>query len=551
MTLLSVDDLAVSFQTREGIYHALDGISFALNRGQTLGIVGESGSGKSVLCYSLLRLLPIPPARIDRGTARFHDRDLLRMSNAELRAIRGNRISMIFQDPLTSLNPYLSIGSQLIEPLQLHKGLPTGAAKKRAVEALEEVGISEPQVRINHYPHQLSGGMRQRVMIAMALINRPEILIADEPTTALDVTIQAQILDLLVSIRREYNPGIIFVSHDLSVIAGIADNILVMQGGKVMEQARTDDIFYRTSHPYTRKLLASVPSGAKPDRFDPLLRQTTEPILAVEHLQTFYDSSGWQLFSNTPLVVRAVDDVSFELYQGETLGLVGESGSGKSTLARAIMRLVNISGGRIILKGNDLADLSASKLRHARRDIQMIFQDPFTSLNPRMTVFDTLSEAVRIRGPQTAEGLLGEIHRLIRDVGLEKAHIRKYPHEFSGGQRQRIAIARTLALRPGLIIADEPVSALDVTVQAQVLELLRGLVRNHQLTMIFISHDLSVIRYMADRTAVMYQGRIVELDETETVFTRPMHAYTRTLLSAIPLPDPVKERQRRHPTTTN
>jgi len=543
--LLSVADLGISFLTREGRLRAVDGISFDLKRGQTLGIVGESGSGKSVLCYSLLRLLPSPPAHIDRGTARFQGRDLLRLSHNALRSIRGNRICMVFQDPMTSLNPYVTIGKQVVAPLRIHAALSPGKAIGRAIEALEQVGIDQAHRRINHYPHQLSGGMRQRVIIAMALVNNPDILIADEPTTALDVTVQARILDLIGMIRKQNNLATIFVSHDLSVIAGIADEILVMQKGKAVEQGPTDKIFYHPGHPYTRKLLASIPSGSKPDRFDPAARVPENRVLSVEHLQTVYPDNSFFRFSGTPAATTAVDDVSFELYQGETLGVVGESGSGKSTLARSIIRLIHISGGRIILNGKDLARLSAGELRRERRKIQMIFQDPFASLNPRMTVYDTLSEAVRTGKKQTDTAILGEVRQLMRDVGLDPGHIRKYPHEFSGGQRQRIAIARALALKPGVIIADEPVSALDVTVQAKILELLRTIVQEYCLTMIFISHDLSVVRYVADRTAVMLRGKIVELGETETVFKFPGHPYTRTLLSAIPVPDPARERRRR------
>jgi len=534
MPLLSVQDLAISFHTRAGIIKAVDGVSFDLEAGQTLGIVGESGSGKSVLCYSLPGLLPSPPARIERGTAMFDGIDLIAASESVLRKLRGNRIGMVFQDPMTSLNPYLSIAKQLIEPLCLHRRTSRKTAWGLALQALEEVGLNNPERLLNNYPHQLSGGMRQRVMLAMAMINKPEILIADEPTTALDVTIQAQILELIKKLQRETNVAVIFVSHDLGVIARIADQVLVMQYGKVVERGNPGDIFEQARHPYTRKLLASIPSGRKSQHYDPDARNPANLLLSIQHIQTWYHTDNSLFGTSADQIVKAVDDVSLEVYRGETLGLVGESGSGKSTLGRSVMRLVDIRDGVIRLNNQDLTGLGHRQLKQARRDLQMIFQDPYASLNPRMTIFDTLAEAISVRDSLSVHDLLTEVLKLMDDVGLEPAHVRKYPHEFSGGQRQRIAIARALAVRPQLIIADEPVSALDVTIQSQILELLLGLVQKYQLTMIFISHDLSVIRYMTDRTAVMYQGKIVEMNDTETVFNAPQHPYTRILLSAIP-----------------
>jgi len=535
MALLNVTGLTINFHTREGIIPAVNDASLVLNSGQTLGIVGESGSGKSVLCYSLLGLLPSPPAVIESGHAEFAGMDLFKLDKAGLRAVRGNRISMIFQDPMTSLNPYLTIGTQIIEPLCLHKNMTRSSARDLAVQSLDDVGLRVPDKLMHNYPHQLSGGMRQRVMIAMALVTRPEILIADEPTTALDVTIQAQILELIRKQQQETGIGIIFVSHDLGVIAGIADYILVMQKGVIVEQGSADDIFYHTKHPYTKNLLASIPAGAKPDKYCITDRAPENRVLTIHALKTWFGKNTGFISDARHQLVKAVDDVSFEIYKGEILGLVGESGSGKSTLARSIMQLVEITDGVICLNNHDLTKLSRQELKLARCEFQMIFQDPYASLNPRMTVYDTLAEAVRSGKPLSRDNILGDVIRLMEDVGLEPAHIRKYPHEFSGGQRQRIAIARALALRPRLIIADEPVSALDVTVQAQILDLLLSLVNKHDLTMLFISHDLSVIRYMADRTAVMYHGKIVELDETETVFNHPRHPYTQALLSAIPV----------------
>jgi len=534
MALLTVHNLSLCFHGRAGTTHAVNNASFELQAGQTLGIVGESGSGKSVLCYSLLGLLPTPPARIESGTAIFANQDLLRLSAGQLQTIRGNRISMIFQDPMTSLNPYLTIGQQLIEPLRLHKKTAKKLAWETAIQALAEVELHNPHKLMHDYPHQLSGGMRQRVMIAMALINKPEILIADEPTTALDVTVQAQILALIRKLQEEINIAVIFVSHDLSIIAEIADHILVMQQGHIVERGTATDIFTNTQHAYTKKLLASIPTGSKPDHYKVADRNNTNMVLSVDSLQTSFTDNHHSLFNKQAAIVNAVDNVSLQIYKGETLGLVGESGSGKSTLARSVMRLVEITAGVIRLNNRNLAELGPAELKLARRDFQMIFQDPYASLNPRMTVFDALAEAIRAREPSSKNIILSEVIQLLQDVGLEAAHIRKYPHEFSGGQRQRIAIARALALRPALIIADEPVSALDVTIQAQILDLLLSLVKKHGLTMLFISHDLSVIRYMTDRTAVMYKGKIVELDETETVFNYPQHPYTKALLSAIP-----------------
>jgi ABC-type microcin C transport system duplicated ATPase subunit YejF len=543
MALLEVKNLSVNFNTRDGKTEAVQNASFTLNRNQTLGIVGESGSGKSVLCYSLLGLLPMPPASIDGGKALFDGMDLLNAGKKDLRKIRGNRISMIFQDPMTSLNPYLTIGNQLTEILVLHKGMNNKSARIKAINALEEVGIATPDRQINSYPHELSGGMRQRVMIAMALLTEPEILIADEPTTALDVTIQAQILRLIKRLQNDHNIGLIFISHDLGVIAGIADNVLVMEKGNIVEYAGIEDIFYRTQHPYTKKLLASIPTTSKPEAHLYKKVPSLQPLLKLESIKTYYHDTHTFLRNDT-YITKAVDDVSIEVFPGETLGLVGESGSGKSTIGRSIINLVEINDGRILFKERIISARDDSETESVRRQIQMIFQDPFSSLNPRMTVFDTLAEAIRLREVLNKDKIINEVIKLMEDVGLNAGQIRKYPHEFSGGQRQRIAIARALALRPKLIIADEPVSALDVTIQAQILDLLLRVIKQYQLTMIFISHDLSVIRYLCDRVAVMQKGKIVEIGETEALFTHPEHEYTRALLSAIPIPDPVKERQR-------
>jgi ABC-type glutathione transport system ATPase component len=536
MPLLSVQNLSVHFHTREGTVRAVDDVSFEIERGQTLGIVGESGSGKSVCCYSLLGLMPSPPGRIEQGKALFGGMDLLRAPERQLRRIRGNRISMIFQDPMTSLNPFMRIGEQLIEPLRAHKKISRREARIKALQALSEVGIDDAERRYYDYPHQFSGGMRQRVMIAMALITEPELLIADEPTTALDVTIQAQILDLIERLKQTRNLGVIFITHDLGVVAGIADHILVMHGGRAVEQGDVEQIFYRHRHPYTAGLLSSIPRSAKPV---PANIKSDHPLLRVEHVSTWFPAT------RTRNHVKAVDNVSLQLKKGEILGLVGESGSGKSTLGRSIMRLVDINEGVIELEGMSIHALNQKSLKQARRDFQMIFQDPYASLNPRMTVFDILAEPLLAHKLAVKRDLPAQIHKWMDDVGLAKKSIRKYPHEFSGGQRQRIAIARALAVRPRLVIADEPVSALDVTIQSQILKLLLDLSQHHDLTMLFISHDLSVVRYVADRIAVMYRGRIVETGITEELFANPRHDYTQSLLSAVPIPDPVREKQRR------
>ncbi|MEM1190795.1 MAG: ABC transporter ATP-binding protein [Pseudomonadota bacterium] len=521
MALLEVRDLAVSFVTRNGVNRAVDGISFDVESGRITAIIGESGSGKSVACYSMLGLVPMPPGRIDGGTATFEGRDLLPLPERELRKIRGREIAMIFQDPMTCLNPYLRIGEQMIEPLVYHRGVSKTDAKKRAVELLGEVGIRDPQTTINNYPHEFSGGMRQRVMIAMALINEPKLLIADEPTTALDVTIQAQILELLADLQKNRDIGVIFISHDLAVVADIADEIAVMQTGKIVESGDRRAIFEHAAHPYTRKLLSAIPSGSK---------ETAQPheetLIQVEGLHTWFDVEG-----NT---VKAVDDVSFDIRRGEVLGLVGESGSGKSTIGRSILRLVPVTGGRITFDGTDVTSLEGRALKDMRRRMQMIFQDPFASLNPRMTVFDTLAEPLLLHGIEDRKSVAQAVLRLMDDVGLVRSAVRKYPHEFSGGQRQRIAIGRALATRPEFVVADEPVSALDVTIQAQILELMEELGREYGLTMLFVSHDLAVVKHLADRIIVLYGGKIVEEGTGERLFSAPQEAYTRQLLGAIP-----------------
>jgi len=530
--LLRVQDLSVAIRTRGHDQVVVDRIGFELDRGHTLGIVGESGSGKSVLCLGLLGLLPRPQVRIVRGNAWYRGLDLLAQPEPVLRPLRGNRISFVFQDPLSSLNPYLTVGAQLEEPLRVHHGTSRAEARDRALEALAEVGIREPGRRSGDYPHEFSGGMRQRVMIAMALITRPDILIADEPTTALDVTVQAQILALLRELQQRHGMAMIFVSHDLRVVSAIADEVLVMQAGHCVEAGSTRALFATPQAGYTRQLLDAVPQGHKsPSSSSP--EHPLDPLLRVRHLGVTFPGHG-KWFGTPPTPIAAIADVSLDIRPGEILGVVGETGSGKSTLARAIVRLVATEAGSVQVGQQDWSNLDAVALRRARRRVQMVFQDPYSSLNPRMTVHDCLAEAMSLERMLPAPELQQRIAGLLADVGLEASAAGRYPHEFSGGQRQRIAIARALAPEPDLIIADEPVSALDVTIQAQILELLLTLNRRRGLALLFISHDLSVIGYIADRVAVLYQGRLVELAETNTLFAAPAHEYTRALLAAMP-----------------
>ena len=535
--ILTVSDLSICFKTRNGSSKAVDNVSFNIARGETLAIVGESGSGKSVTCYSLLGLIPQPPGVIESGSALFksnaQEHDLLHSDKKTLRSLLGDKIALIFQDPMTCLNPYLTIGEQLIEPLCQHKNKTRKQARGRAIELLKEVGIDDAEMRFGSYPHEFSGGMRQRVMIAMALITEPELLIADEPTTALDVTIQAQILALLDKLKKERNIALIFISHDLSVVANIADRVAVMRAGQIVESGETQQIFKQPQHPYTQQLLASVPSGPKPAQtFQPNADEA--PLLQVEHLQTVFEQGKPGLFAPRPAPTIAVNDVSFELRRHEILGLVGESGSGKSTLGRSVIQLIKPTSGSVKLDGQELSQLSPRQLRPLRKRMQMIFQDPYASLNPRMTVFDTLAEPLLYHRIANRKNVTARVLELMDDVGLAHADIRKYPHEFSGGQRQRIAIGRAIATKPELIIADEPVSALDVTIQAQILELILALVERHNLSMLFISHDLSVVRSIADRVLVMHRGKLIESGDTETLWAAPRETYTQNLLAAVP-----------------
>ncbi|MBX2847404.1 MAG: oligopeptide ABC transporter ATP-binding protein OppD [Acidiferrobacterales bacterium] len=524
MAILEVKDLTTRFYTRNGVVTAVDNVSFSVDKGEILGIVGESGSGKSVSCYSLLGLVPMPPGKIESGTAMFEGKDLLKMNQDQLRELRGDDIAMIFQDPMTCLNPFLTIGEQLIEPLVYHRGHSRADARKRAIELMSETGITRAEERFNSYPHEFSGGMRQRVMIAMALITEPKLLIADEPTTALDVTIQAQILELIAELQKSHDLAVIFISHDLAVVQGLADKVVVMKTGEVVERNESQALFSQPQEDYTRELLGAVPKGAK--QSENLSKD--DVLLEVEDLTTsFLDRNSGQRF-------KAVDSVSFEIKKNEILGLVGESGSGKSTIGRSILKLVKAESGSVHFDGQELLALNQQEFKPVRRRIQMIFQDPYASLNPRMTVFDALAEPLLYHQIVGKSGVEQAVLELMDDVGLARTAVKKYPHEFSGGQRQRIAIARSIATHPELIVADEPVSALDVTIQKQILELLVELVAKHNLSMLFVSHDLSVVRSLCDRVMVIQHGKLVEAGDTEVLWQAPQQQYTQDLLSAIP-----------------
>ena len=617
-TLLQVEDLRTWFFTDAGVVRAVDGVSFTLRAGETLGIVGESGSGKSVAAKSIMRLLD-EPARIVAGSIRFRGRELTRLSEAELRDIRGVEIAMVFQDPMTSLNPVLRISRQIIETMTAHRRFGAAAARDRAAGLLGRMGIAQPERALRSWPHQFSGGMRQRVMLAMGFANQPSLIIADEPTTALDVTIQAQILDLLRALNADLDTAVILISHDLGVIANVCSRVLVMYAGEVVEQGSPEELLSDPRHPYTWALLHAAPrldragtgdrrlatiEGQPPDarswpagcrfrarcpfaidacvRHPELLPVQSEsgperaarcwftqggvrlqsprsaavlatkrapagrqPLLAVDGLKKHFVLAR-DSFLEPKRVLRAVDGVNLQVLPGETVGLVGESGCGKSTLARVVMRLDEPTDGHVVFDGQDISHQSQAQIRPLRRRMQMIFQDPYASLNPRMTVGEILAGPLRLhrlaRGAAEARARVADLLDL---VGLPPAAAQRFPHEFSGGQRQRISIARALAVEPVFVVGDEPISALDVNIQAQIINLMIGLQERLGLTYLFIAHDLAVVRHISDRIVVLYLGKVVETASASALFARPLHPYTTTLISAVPVPDVGVERARR------
>ncbi|MBD9476153.1 dipeptide ABC transporter ATP-binding protein [Achromobacter sp. ACM01] len=558
--------VSVDFNTENGVFRAVDNLDFEVRPGRTLAIVGESGSGKSVTSMAIMRLTDYTNGRIATGQILFRDSadreiDLTAASDEDMRAIRGNDIAMIFQEPMTSLNPVFTVGDQIVEAIMLHQQLSRSAARQAARKLLEKVRLPDAEQMLDRYPHQLSGGMRQRVMIAMALSCQPRLLIADEPTTALDVTIQAQILNTVRELQRDLGTAVIFITHDMGVVAEMADDVVVMLRGKKVEQGTVDEIFNAPKHPYTRALLAAVPRlGSLTGRDLPLRTPQTvlegdtlrevgetreqdtarydEPVLRVEKLTTRFDV-GHNFFGRVTHRVHAVEEVSFDVYPGETLALVGESGSGKSTIGKTLQQLVAPTSGAVRYNGQDIFSMDSAGRQRLRQEIQYIFQDPYASLDPRKTVAFSIAEPIRTHGLLTSEDAIARrIGELLEQVGLKPEHAKRYPHEFSGGQRQRVCIARALASNPKLIIADESVSALDVSIQAQILNLLMDLQKDRGLSYLFITHDMAVVEKVSHRVAVLYLGQIVELGTRRQIFESPQHAYTKKLLAAVPVAEP-------------
>ena len=619
--LLSVEDLHVHFVTSRGVIRAVEGVSWRVYPGEMVALVGESGCGKSVSALAVMRLLAKPAGRVAHGRIRFEGRNLLELPEEDMRALRGRDISMIFQEPMTSLNPVLTIGLQIMEPLLIHKGMNEAQARSRATELLGMVGISDAKRRLDQYPHQFSGGMRQRVMIAIGLACNPKLIIADEPTTALDVTIQAQILHLMKELSRELSIAMVVITHNLGIVARYADRVNVMYAARMAEQGSAGRVFAKPLHPYTVGLLRSVPRldrprGAKletieglppslleppegcrfaprcpakqdacvsklpePEEIEPghssaCLRARelaqlgpqgiglvsadatrppapktldTRPLLEVQRLKTWFDVRRGVLGGGRA-VLRAVDDVSFEIRAGETLGLVGESGCGKTTVGRTLLRLERETSGRIVYDGLDVTRASAEEIKRYRRSIQVIFQDPYSSLNPRMTVGQIIAEPTRVHGLVSGRAAAARrVSELLAQVGLFDYMAERYPYELSGGQRQRVGIARALALEPKFIVCDEAVSALDVSIQAQIINLLEDLQRTLGLTYLFIAHDLAVVRHICDRVVVMYLGRVMEIADRDSLYGEPLHPCTKALLDAVPVPDPELERERARP----
>ncbi len=611
--LLSIEDLHVHFVTSRGVVRAVEGVSYQVRKGEIVAVVGESGCGKSVTSLSVMRLLSQPAGRVVAGRILFEGRDLLGLGDEEMRAIRGRDIAMIFQEPMTSLNPVLSIGLQIMEPLTIHLGMSEAQARARAVELMGLVGITDPERRLDQYPHQLSGGMRQRVMIAIGLACNPKLIIADEPTTALDVTIQAQILELMKDLVQRLGISLIIITHNLGIVARYADRVNVMYAARIVERGTADEVFLAPKHPYTIGLMRSVPrldrprgtrletiEGLPPNLLKPptgcrfaercpyrieicateppltpvdgdhlsachrarelplataassaaavgaAADPSTQPILLeVENLAKHFKVSARGLLGGDTKTVKAVDGVSFTIARGETLGLVGESGCGKTTIGRVVLRLDDPTSGEIRYDGRDLGRAAGAELQKLRRQIQVIFQDPFSSLNPRMSVGEIIGEPLSVyRLEPTAQRVKERVAELLTQVGLFPYMAERYPHELSGGQRQRVGIARALALEPSFIVCDEPVSALDVSIQGQIINLLEDLQRRYGLTFLFIAHDLAVVRHISHRVAVMYLGRIMEVADRDALYAAPQHPYTQALLDAAPVPDPLIERAR-------
>ena len=577
-TLLEFKNLVTEFHTEGTTVKAVNNISFTLNKGETVGIVGESGSGKSVTSLSAMRLIPSPPGKISGGEIIFHKKngekvDLLKASEEEMRSYRGNDIAMIFQEPMTSLNPVFTCGDQVLEAIMLHQKLDKNEAKNLTIELFKKVQLPDPERIFSTYPHQISGGQKQRVMIAMAMSCEPSVLIADEPTTALDVTVQKTILKLMQDLQKEQDMGIMFITHDLGVIAELADKVVVMYKGKIVEQGNVWDIFTNPQHPYTKGLLACRPPLEKRYSFLPTVSDfmkiddqgsiidnnisveeftkklviseserkakqkilfEKKPVLKLKNLKTYFPIRNG-FFGGISSYVKAVNDVTFDVFPGETLGLVGESGCGKTTIGRTILRLEEPTEGSMIYKGQDIAKMNAEELREFRKEVQIIFQDPYSSLNPRMTIGNAIMEPMQVHNILSSDEERKEkVKELLSKVSLDPSHFYRYPHEFSGGQRQRIGIARALAVDPKFIICDESVSALDVSVQAQVLNLLNDLKDEFGLTYIFISHDLSVVKYMSDRMVVMQEGKVEEMGDADQIYNSPKTEYTNRLIDAIP-----------------
>ena len=525
-SLISVEDLSVDFGTGQSVTHAVRNVSFDVGKAETVALVGESGSGKTVTALSILRLLPYPSASHPSGRIRFGGEDLLALPPGALRKIRGNKISMIFQEPMTSLNPLHTIEQQVGEVLKIHRGLSDRAARERVLDLLDKVGIDDPQGRLKSYPHQLSGGQRQRVMIAMALANEPDLLIADEPTTALDVTIQAQILDLLLQLKDEFHMAMLLITHDLGIVRKMADRVCVMHNGEIVERGTAHEIFTAPKNPYTKHLIASEPKGSPPPA-----NPKAKTILETKDLRVWFPIKRGFL-RQTVGYIKAVDGIDLAVKEGQTLGVVGESGSGKTTLGLAVLRLVS-SDGPIIYLGDRIDGYDSKRMRPLRRDMQIVFQDPYGSLSPRLSVGQIIDEGLSIQDRGLTRDERNErVASALKEVGLDPACRDRYPHEFSGGQRQRIAIARALVLEPKFLILDEPTSALDVSVQAQIVDLLLELQRRHKLAYLFISHDLKVVRALANSIIVLRHGKVVEQGAAQTVFAKPKTDYTKALLAA-------------------